>query len=76
MEEYKCELVKNYILKTVILETNERLKINLDIKDFLNFLNRKHKELGKKIQEHEHKVIYIVTDYNTCLKEKKILSVN
>ena len=71
IEEYKCELVKKYILKMLKSETNENLKINLDSKDFLNFLNGKYKELGKKIKEHEHKVIYLVTDFDWKCKECK-----
>ena len=44
------------------------------IKDFLKFLSQKFKELGMKIKEHEHKVIYTITNYdwkcNECVKFK------
>ena len=49
-EEFKYETGKKFILNTLNsgTETTEELKIDLDSKDFLNFLNKKFKELIKK----------------------------
>ena len=74
-EEYKCEFAKKFILKVLNSNTEEieNLTIDLDSEDFLKFLNKKFKELGKKINEHEHKLIYTITDFpwvcNTCKKK-------
>ena len=74
-EEYKCEIAKKFILKALNSnsETTENLTINFDSEDFLNFLNKKCKEIGKKINEHEHKLIYTITNFpwscNTCKKK-------
>ena len=74
-EEYKCEIAKKFILKALNSnsETTENLTINFDSEDFLNFLNKKCKEIGKKINEHEHKLIYTITNFpwscNLCKKK-------
>ena len=74
-EEYKCEIAKKFILKALNSnsETTENLTINFDSEDFLNFLNKKCKEIGKKINEHEHKLIYTITNFpwscNSCKKK-------
>ena len=54
----------------------EKLDVEFDpnAKDFLKFLSQKFKELGMKIKEHEHKVIYTITNYdwkcNECKENK------
>ena len=69
IEEYKYKLMMKLIIDILNTDTNENLKIDFNSRDFLNFLNEKYKELGRKIDEHEHKVIYTKTNYDWKCKE-------
>ena len=67
MQEFEC-IKKNYPL---LSENEEGKKFNLK---FTDFLEKKLKELGMKIKEHKHKLIYCKTNLNwtcnECNKEK------
>ena len=69
IEEYKYKLMMKLIIDILNTDTNENLKIDFNSRDFLNFLNEKYKELGRKIDEHEHIVIYTKTNYDWKCKE-------
>ena len=60
--EYEC-IKKNYLL---LSENEEEKEFKLELKDFLK---EKLNELGMKIKEHKHKLIYCKTNFNWTCKE-------
>jgi len=74
IEEYKCIMVLNLIGKLLSSNDEEDVKIDFESKDFLKFINEKFKEIGMKVEEHEHKLVYSKTNLDwecsECESEK------
>ena len=80
LKEWKNEYILTKFLELIRVIKNlddgetEKLDVEFDpnAKDFLKFLSQKFKELGMKIKEHEHKVIYTITNYDWKWKREEL----
>jgi hypothetical protein len=74
--EFKCELMLNLLGKILLEPDGEEIdtRISSDNKQLLSFLNKKFHEIGMKVDEHEHKLIYAKTNFdwkcNECEQKK------
>ena len=78
LQEYKDTKLSNYnsVMNTIVDKTNIppfNLKINKE--DLINFIISKGKEVGIKVKEHPHILVYCLTQFNWfCKKCNKIYS--
>ena len=74
--EFKCELILNLLGKILLEPDGEEIdtRISSDNKQLLSFLNKKFHEIGMKVDDHEHKLIYTKTNFdwkcNECEQKK------
>ena len=74
--EFKCELMLNLLGKILLEPDGEEIdtRISSDNKQLLSFLNKKFHEIGMKVDDHEHKLIYTKTNFdwkcNECEQKK------
>ena len=73
--EFKNLKFLEYLDKVLSLDENEKipeLNEEIDVDEFMEFISLKIEELGLKIEEHEHKLIYCLTNFDwECNKCKK-----
>jgi hypothetical protein len=72
--EFQSIKFLEYLKKVLTLPDNEEMpsfSFKIDIDEFKEFLLKKSKELGIEIEEHEHKLIYCLTNLDWCCNECK-----
>ena len=72
LEEYKANILCKYYNNTKSKNKKKDIKLKFNKDEFVAFVTFKNKELNIKVREHEHKLVYSLTNFNwKCNKCKK-----